>query len=79
MQGLFNIASSWYIFWSFGSFADVGVSLFTGTVSGVNLLRTGMYRAAGNVFDVKFDIAPRPESMMCYLDDTVNAIEDVLN
>lgn len=52
LSAMYSLGSSWYHFWSFGSFADVGISLFGGIVSSADLLRTGMYKASSNVFGV---------------------------
>lgn len=79
IRTLFFLGFSWYQFWSFGSFADVGISLFGGIISSADLLRTGMYKASSNIFGVTFDVSPRSESMLCYLEDSVNVFGDVLN
>jgi hypothetical protein len=75
---IFSLATSWHRFWSFGSLADIGVSLFGGVVSTADLVRRGMYRATSNIYEVNFDVAPRGESMLCYLDDSVNMLGDIL-
>lgn len=77
--GIHALVSSWYHFWTFGSFADIGIGLFGGIVSSADLVRTGMYKASSNIFGVAYDVVPRSESMLCYLDDSLNALGDLVS
>jgi hypothetical protein len=78
-NAIYVLVSSWYKFWSFGSFADVGVGLFSGFSGGLGILRAGMYKASSNIVGIPYDMAPRNESMLCYLDDSINMLGDLLS